>query len=49
MDINWQNKLVMKVNEWIRSNYFNQLIYDDDVEIDEVGPIVQFKSVLGVA
>ncbi len=58
IDVNWQNGFVFKVNGWLTTNFFTQLIYDDDIKIevdnnddgtiDEVGPRVQFKSVLGV-
>lgn len=58
IDVNWQNGLVMKVNKLLTANFFTQLIYDDDIDIeidnnndgviDEKGPRVQFKSVLGI-
>ena len=58
IDVNWQNGFVFKVNGWLTTNFFTQLIYDDDIKIevddnndgtvDAVGPRVQFKSVLGV-
>lgn len=58
IDVNWQNGFVFKVNGWLTTNFFTQLIYDDDIDIevdnnndgtiDEIGPRVQFKSVLGV-
>lgn len=58
IDVNWQNGIVFKVNGWLTTNLFTQLIYDDDIKIevdnnedgiiDETGPRVQFKSVLGV-
>jgi len=58
IDVNWQNGFVFKVNGWLTTNFFTQLIYDDDIDIevdnnndgtiDETGPRIQFKSVLGV-
>lgn len=58
IDVNWQNGLVMKVNKFLTANFFTQLLYDDDIDIeidnnndgiiDEKGPRVQFKSVLGI-
>ncbi len=58
IDVNWQNGVVFKVNGWLTTNFFTQLLYDDDIKIevdtnedgitDEIGPRVQFKSVLGV-
>ena len=47
----------MKVNKFLTANFFTQLLYDDDIDIefynkdgiiDEKGPRVQFKSVLGI-
>lgn len=57
IDVNWQNLLVMKVNNFLTVNWQTQLIYDDDIKIDEFnaagelisrGPRTQFKSVFGV-
>ncbi len=58
IDVNWQNGFVFKVNGWLTTNFFTQLIYDDDIDIevdtnndgtiDAVGPRIQFKSVLGL-
>lgn len=59
-DINWQNTLVLQLTKVLSANVFTQLIYDDDILIenddngdgtiqpDEVKARVQFKSVLGV-
>jgi hypothetical protein len=58
IDVNWQNSIVMRVNKYITTNLFNQLIYDDDITTERVdkttgdvvnaGPKTQFKSVFGV-
>ncbi|XOV94412.1 MAG: DUF3078 domain-containing protein [Bacteroidota bacterium] len=58
IDVNWQNTIVFKVNGWLTTNLFTQLIYDDDIKIevdknndgvvDAVGPRVQFKNVFGL-
>jgi len=58
IDVNWQNTIVMKINEHLSTNLFTQLLYDDDVKIDvdtnndgvvdQSGPRVQFKSVFGI-
>lgn len=57
IDVNWENALVMKVNEYITTSIINQLIYDEDIDIpifDDNGvqigaePRVQFKNILGV-
>ncbi|MFY0601432.1 MAG: DUF3078 domain-containing protein [Cyclobacteriaceae bacterium] len=43
VDVNWQNAVVMKVNEFLTANFFYQLIYDKDIS-----GRVQQKSVFGV-
>ena len=58
IDVNWQNSIVMKVNKYISTNLFTQLVYDDDINTERVesgtgdvvqaGPKTQFKSVFGV-
>ena len=54
VDVNWQNLLVMKVNDFLTVNWQTQLIYDRDVrfEVTETNPVGeasgQFKSVFGV-
>ncbi len=57
VDVNFDNAIVMKVNNWLTVNWIISLIYDDDIDIEEfddndvlvgVGPRTQFKSVFGV-
>jgi hypothetical protein len=58
LDVNWQNAIVMKVNKYLSTNIFTQLIYDEDIKLpvdttgdgvaDSAQAKVQFKSVLGV-
>lgn len=57
VDVNLDNALVMKVNDWLTVNWIISLIYDDDIDIEvfddndvleAVGPRTQFKSVFGV-
>jgi hypothetical protein len=58
IDVNWETLLSMKVNKFISATIATQLIYDDDIKIvidknndgviDEKGPRIQFKEVLGV-
>lgn len=54
VDVNWQNLLVMKVNNFLTVNWQTQLIYDRDVRfnVTETNPegeaSGQFKSVFGV-
>ena len=57
IDVNWQNVVLMQVNDWLTVNWQTQLIWDEDILIDEFDangelissdPKVQFKSVFGV-
>lgn len=59
VDVNWQNAITMKVNDWLMASFITQLLYDDDIKIatefDNVTseplnakPRVQYKQILGV-
>ena len=58
IDVNWENRIDMKVNKFISVSIITELIYDDDINIavdrdddgvmDGFGPRVQFKETLGV-
>jgi len=57
IDVNWENLLQLKVNQYISCTVSTHLIYDDDINItvfDDAGvavgngPRLQFKEVLGV-
>lgn len=57
IDVNWENMLQLKVNQYISASISTQLIYDHDIDIalfndagDQtgVGRRVQFKEVLGI-
>jgi len=54
IDVDWQNMLVLKVNDWLNANLSTHLIYDydipfyDDAGVKIVGSKVQFKEVLAV-
>ncbi|MDA3882452.1 MAG: DUF3078 domain-containing protein [Bacteroidales bacterium] len=58
IDINWENQLVFKLNQYLHVTFNTQLIYDDDIligkdtngdgENDERFPRLQFKQILGV-
>ena len=54
IDVDWQNMLVLKVNDWLNCNLSTHLIYDRDIPFyDEAGlkiegSKVQFKEVLAV-
>ncbi len=49
IDVNWQNGLVLKVNSWLNVNITSELIYDNDVIINDdagnpLGPRTQFNE-----
>ena len=54
IDVDWQNMLVLKVNDWLNCNLSTHLIYDYDIPFyDEAGvriegSKVQFKEVLAI-
>jgi len=54
IDVDWQNMLVLKVNDWLNCNLATHLIYDYDIPFyDESGARiqgskVQFKEVLAI-
>ena len=54
IDVDWQNMLVLKVNDWLNANISTQLIYDYDIPFYDAlgervpGSKVQFKEVLAV-
>ena len=50
IDVDWQNMLVLKVNDWLNANLATHLIYDYDVPFPgiEKGSKVQFKEVLAI-
>ena len=50
IDVDWQNLLVLKVNDWLNANLSTHLIYDYDIPFEgvEKGSKVQFKEVLAV-
>jgi len=58
MDISWETLIAFKINKYISVNFTTHLLYDDDTKIsidnnddgvvDDFGPRVQFKQILGV-
>ncbi len=52
VDTNWETLLVMKVNEWFNATFGTQLIYDDDIMIEQDDGSfernIQFKHVLNL-
>lgn len=57
IDVNWENILTMKVNEFISANFMTHLIYDDDIKVavdrdgdgitEGTGTRLQFKQLFG--
>lgn len=54
IDVDWQNMLVLKVNDWLNANIATHLIYDYDIPfygedgLKIKGSKVQFKEVLSI-
>jgi hypothetical protein len=57
IDVNWESKLDMKINNWLSANLILHLIYDRDIrfEVTDANGIItgtedriQFKEYLGV-
>jgi len=58
IDVSWETQVALKINKFLSVNINFHLIYDDDIDItvdnnadgviDETGPRVQFKEILGV-
>ncbi len=56
IDVNWENALVMKINNFLSANLLTQLIYDQDIKFDVIEndvvvrqeDKVQFKQVFGI-
>lgn len=59
IDVNWENILNLKVNDWLSANIYNQIIYDYDIkfyEVDANGDNIlstetdkwQFKNIIGL-
>ncbi len=51
IDVDWTFMLNMKVNEWLSANFLTQLIYDDDIKIEDKNghsaPMIQFMEMFG--
>lgn len=58
IDVNWDVLIMLKINKWLSASINTQLKYDrdivigkdtnDDGELDDFGPRVQFKELIGV-
>lgn len=54
IDVNWENMLTLKVNDFLSANLFLHFIYDDDIDIadpenpDHKRPALQQKEVFGL-
>ena len=47
-DFDWDNAIVMKVNNWLNCNVTARLVYDEDIKPIEGDSFLQFKEVLSV-
>ena len=47
-DFDWDNAIVMKVNNWLNCNITARLVYDEDIKPIEGNSFLQFKEVLSV-
>ena len=57
IDVNWQSNLIMRINDYMTTNLFAHLLYDDDIKTESVdsngdiqtrGARTQFKNVFGI-
>lgn len=48
LDFDWDNALVLKVNDWLNCNISARLVYDEDIIPIEGDSFLQFKEVLSV-
>ncbi len=48
LDFDWDNALVLKVNNWLNCNISARLVYDEDIIPIEGDSFLQFKEVLSV-
>lgn len=47
-DFDWDNSLVLKVNDWLNCNITARLVYDEDIAPIEGDSFLQFKEVLSI-
>lgn len=47
-DFDWDNAIVMKINDWLNCNLTARLVYDEDIKPIEGDSFLQFKEVLSV-
>ena len=51
IDVNWENTLNLKVNEYVTVQLVAHLIYDDDIVFTDAngrGPRTQFRESMGI-
>lgn len=50
LDFDWDNALVLKVNDWLNCNITARLVYDEDIKpiVENSDSFLQFKEVLSV-
>jgi hypothetical protein len=52
IDVDWTGKVIMKVNDYLSANLIVQMIYDDDIDIEDIdtgkkGPKLQMMEMFG--
>lgn len=48
LDFDWDNAIILKVNDWLNCNITARLVYDEDIKPIEGDSFLQFKEVLSV-
>ncbi|MFV0506198.1 MAG: DUF3078 domain-containing protein [Bacteroidales bacterium] len=52
IDVNWDTRVNMKVNKYMSANFNINLVYDDDIDIEDKNgharPILQVKEIFGI-
>ena len=49
VDFDWEMRLKLIVNKYVKANIMTHILYDDDVKDKDTGaPKIQFKQLLGV-
>lgn len=48
IDVSWEFDWNIKINKWFSSRVYTKLLYDDDIKINDSGPLLQFKQMLGL-
>lgn len=47
IDVNWDFRINMKINKYLSANLITNMIYDDDITIDDKNSLAQWKQLFG--